>query len=64
MSLKLLQAEQSKIINQLPQGKAIVLNGEKSQKSTFAKVAKGGYIHVFTSLEIALSKKFKKYILD
>ncbi|MCJ1349719.1 hypothetical protein MMC31_007960 [Peltigera leucophlebia] len=64
MPLKLLQAEQSEIINRLPQGKAIILNGENSQKSTLAEVAKGGYTHVFTSPEIALSKKFKKCILD
>ena len=64
ISLKLLQAEQSEIINQLPQKKAIILNGENSQKSTIAEVTKGGYTHVFTSIEIALSKKFKKCILD
>lgn len=62
--LKLLQAEQCEMINQLPQGKAIILNGENSQKSVFAGVTRGHYTHVFTSPEIVLSKKFKKCILD
>ena len=52
------------MINRLPQGKAIVLNGENSQKSIFTGVAHGHYTYVFTSPEIALSKKFKKCILD
>ena len=30
----------------------------------FTEVSKGEYIHVFTSLEIAISKRFKKYIFD
>lgn len=64
MPLKLLQAEQFEMINRLPQGKAIVLNGENNQKSVFAGVARGHYTHVFTSPEIALSKKFKKCMLD
>lgn len=64
MPLKLLQAEQSKVINQLLQGKAIVLKEENNQKSILAEVAKGGYTHVFTSPKITLSKKFKKCILD
>ena len=60
MPLKLLQAKQCEMINQLPQGKAIVSNGENSQKSVFTGVARGHYTHVFTSPKIALSKKFKK----
>ena len=64
MPLKLLQAEQSQTINHRPQAKAIVLNGENSQKNVLAKVTRGAYTHVFTSPEIALSKKFKKCILD
>lgn len=64
MPLKLLQTEQSKVINQLPQRKAIVLKGENSQKSILAEIAKKGYTYVFTSPKITLSKKFKKYILD
>ena len=64
MPLKLLQAEQCEMINRLPQGKAIVLNGENSQKKVFARVARRHYTHVFTSPEITLSKKFKKCILD
>ena len=30
----------------------------------FTKVSKGGYTHVFTSLKITISKKFKKDIFD
>ncbi len=64
MPLKLLQAEQSKLINQIPQAKGIVLNGENNTQRVFADIASGGYIHVFTSQEIALSKKFKNSVLD
>lgn len=64
MPLKLLQAEQGALINKLPRGKAIVLNGENNQKDMKLEIARGGYNHVFTSPEIALSKKFKKNILD
>lgn len=64
MPLKLLQVEQSELINQLPWGKRIVLNGENNMRNTFADIANGGYIHVFISPEIALSKKFKSSILD
>ena len=64
MSLKLLQAKQCKMINQLFQNKAIVLNSKNSQKSVFTKVAHGHYTHIFISPKIALSIKFKKYILN
>ena len=64
MPLKLLQAEQSEMINHLPHGKAIVLNGENNQKHVQDDIARGNYTHVFTSPEIALSKKFKKHVLD
>lgn len=64
MPLKLLQAEQSDKINHLPGGKGIVLNGENNTNSVLAEIANRGYSHVFTSPEIALSKKFKKNILD
>lgn len=64
MPLKLLQAEQSGMINQISRGKGIVLNGENNNKRVFEDIARGGYTHVFTSPEIALSKKFKSCILD
>ena len=64
MPLKLLQAEQSGLINQIPQGKGIVLNGENNTRNVLAGIANGGYTHVFTSPEIALSKKFKSSVLD
>lgn len=64
MPLTLRQVEQSKLINWLLGGKGIVLNGENSTNAVFIKVARGGYIHVFTSPEIAISKKFKKCVLD
>lgn len=64
MPLKLLQAEQSLMINRKSNGKALVLNGENNHKYINKQAAKGGYTHIFTSPEIALSKKFKKNILD
>lgn len=64
MPLKLLQAEQSKMINSLPKGKAIVLNGENNLTHVQRDIARGGYTHVLTSPEIAISKNFKKNILD
>lgn len=54
MFLKLLQAKQYEIINQLPEGKAIVLNGEHSQKSVFIEIAHRHYIYVFKNPKIAL----------
>lgn len=64
MPLKLLQAEQNAMINRLPKGKAIALTGENNQKETQQRIANGYYTHLFTSPEIALSKKFKTNILD
>lgn len=65
MLLKLLQVKQSEIINKkLPNGHAIVLNGDNNKESTRYEIARGNYTHVFTSPEIALSKKFKKNVLD
>ena len=65
MPLKLLQAEQSAMINKkLPNGHAIILNGNNNKENTQCEIARGHYTHVFTSPEIALSKKFKKNILD
>lgn len=62
--LELLQVKQSKIINHLPNEKAIILNRENNQKLIQDDITQENYIHVFTSLEITLSKKFKKHILD
>ena len=64
MPLKLLQAEQSTMINRIANAKSIFLNGENNLTSVHREIAKGGYTHVFTSPEIALSKKFKKNVLD
>lgn len=47
------------MINQILHGKAIILNGKNNQKYIQQKIANKGYTHVFTSPEIALSKKFK-----
>lgn len=52
------------MINQLPNGKALVLNGKNNHKHVYKQVIKEGYIHIFTNLEIALSKKFKKFFFD
>ena len=62
--LKLLQVEQSKLINQIPQSKRIVLNSENNTRNVLASIANKGYTHVFTSPEISLSKKFKSSVLD
>ena len=64
MPLKLLQAEQNAMINLIPNGKAIALTGENNQKDVQHAIATEGYTHVFTSPEIALSKKFKTNVLD
>ena len=64
MPLKLLQAEQSQMINQIPNGKALMLNGESNHKHIYKQAGKSGYTHIFTNPEIALSKKFKKNIFD
>lgn len=64
MPLKLLQAEQSLMINRIPTSKAFVLNGKNNQKHIQKEAAKGGYTHIFTSPEIALFKQFKKHVLD
>ena len=64
MPLKLLQAEQSEMINRISQRKRIVLNGENNNKQVFHNIIKRRYTHVFTSPEIAFSKWFKISILD
>lgn len=57
MTLKLLQAVQTLIINWISTEQAIVLKNNTHQKETKQKFAKRPYTHIFTSLEIALSKK-------
>ena len=64
MLLKLHQVEQNKIINFIPYGKGIVLNGENNIKQVLANIATKGYTHVYTSFKIVFSKKFKQSILD
>lgn len=64
MPLKLLQAKQNTMINQIAQGKAIALTGENNQKDVQKSITSQNYTHVFTSPEITLSKKFKINVLD
>lgn len=52
------------MIKQIPNGKAIVLNGKNNDKDVQLEIATSNYTHVFTSPEIALSKQFKKNILN
>lgn len=61
---KLLQVKQSHIINKILNGKVLVLNRENNHKHIYKQGVKGGFTHIFTSLEITFSKKFKKNILD
>lgn len=62
--LKLLQVEQSQMINQILNSKALVLNKKNNHKHIHKQMVKDGYTHIFTSLEIIFSKKFKKNTLD
>lgn len=62
--LKLFQVEQSEKINRFLERKVIILNRENNINNIFAKIANKRYSHIFTSLEIALSKKLKQNILD
>lgn len=62
--LKLYQAKQNKLINRFLEERTIVFNNENSSNSMFIKISKGEYIYVFISLEIAIFKRFKKYIFD
>lgn len=64
MPLKLFKIEQSQQINGLLEGRNIIHNGENSSNNMFNEVYKRADIYVFISLEIAISKWFKKYILD
>lgn len=52
------------MINQIANRKAIILTGENNQKVVQKFIASQDYTHIFTSPEIALSKKFKANILD
>lgn len=52
------------MINYISYRKDIVLNWKNNIKQIFADIVTKGYIHVFTSPEIALSKQFKQSILD
>lgn len=52
------------MINEIPNGKAVALTGDNNTQSMQCEIAQGNYTHVFTSPEIALSKKFKKNVLD
>lgn len=42
----------------------MILNGKNKHKHIYWQAAKEDYTHIFTSLKIAFSKKFKKNILD
>lgn len=65
MPIKMMQTEQSNMINRdIPGGKAIVLKEDNNQSRVRKEIATGGYTHVFTSPEIALSKGFTNDILD
>lgn len=48
----------------LPKSNTIVSNGDNNQENTQYIIAIGYYTHIFISLEIAQSKKFKKNIFD
>lgn len=64
MPLKLLRTEQSELINRFSGERSIVHNCENISNNMFTEISKRGYTYVFTSPEIAISKRFKKYILD
>lgn len=52
------------MINQIPNGKALLLNGKNNPKYIYKQAAKSGYTYIFTSPQITLSKKFEKNILN
>lgn len=64
MPLNILQTQQRDMIDSLPRGKGVVLNGENNQKPTHISIARGDCTHVFTTPEIALSVNFKRRVLD
>ncbi len=60
MLLKLLQIEQSDIINmKLPKGNTIVLNGDNNQENTQYIIAIGYYIYIFINSPVKeIQKKY------
>lgn len=65
MLLKLLQMEQSDMINmKLSKSNTIILNGDNNQENIQYIIAIGYYTCIIISLEIVLSKKFKKKIFN
>ena len=64
LPLKLLKVEQNTIINQISTKKFIALIGNNNEKETKQKIAEKLCIHIFTSLGIALIKKFRANIFD
>lgn len=52
------------INKKLLNGHAIVQNGDHYKESTQCEIVQDHFTHVSTSPEIALSKKFKKKVLD
>lgn len=64
MLFKLLLVKQNKMINQLPNKRALVLNDKNNYKHVYKQAAKGSYTHIFTNFEVVLPKKFKKNIFD
>lgn len=64
MLLKLFQAKQNAMINQIRIKKTIVLINNHNQKKTQQKIAKRFYPYIFSNPKIALSKKFKNNFFD
>lgn len=52
------------MINQLSNGKTLVLNDKNNYKYIYKQAVIRGYTYIFTSSKIALSKKFKKNVLN
>ena len=52
------------MINQLPNRKVLVLNGQNNHKHVYKQSVEREYTHFFISPEIAFLKKLKKNILD
>lgn len=64
MPLKLLQAEENNMINQIANKKTITLTRKNNQKIVQKFIASQNYTHIFSSQKIILFKKFKANILD
>lgn len=62
--LKFFQAKQNSMINRIPNEKVIALTRENNQKAVQQAIATNDYTYIFTTPEIALSKKFKANVLD